>query len=124
MGISEAPVSAADDALVASLKLRDFISHAVEVSKDGLTVAEFGELLFALVRIAVAAADSFPVDGAAKKQWVLSGVEVLFDEVADLMVPVYAKPIWILVRPGVRSLVLGIAAGAIEAILPVLRGAE
>lgn len=124
MGISDVPVSAADDALVASFKVRDFITHAVEVSKDGLTVSEFGELLFSLVRIAVAAADSFPVDGSEKKKWVLGGVEILFDEVVDLMIPVYAKPFWVLMRPGVRSLVLALASGAIEAILPVLRGTE
>ena len=51
-------------------------------------------------------------------------VGVFFDEVADGLAPIYAKPVWFLLRPAVRSLVLSLAAGAIESILPLVRGTE
>jgi hypothetical protein len=36
-------------------------------------------------------------------------------------VPRVAYPIWILARPAVRALVLALAAGAVEQVLPLVR---
>ena len=45
----------------------------------------------------------------------------LFDQLADKAVPLTVWPVWILVRPAIRSLVLALAAGAVEQILPLVR---
>lgn len=103
-------------------ELRNFISNAKKLAANGLTVAEFGELLVELLRLAVKIADGYQNSGAEKKAWVLSLVGVLFDEIADRLVPFYLLPFWAMFRSGVRSLVLHLAAGAIEAILPLVRG--
>ncbi len=102
-------------------KVIAFISAAKVAAADGLTVSEFSELTVALLRVAVSTIDSLNASGAQKKEWVLESVAALFDAVADKMVPLVAWPVWIIVRPAARSLVLLMAAGAIEAILPLLR---
>lgn len=124
MGIASGPIYAAGETVFSAEKVRVFVARAIEVSRDGLSVSEFSELLFALLRISVAAADSFPADGAEKRQWVLSAVGILFDEVADRIIPAYAYPFWVMFRPAFRALTLRLAAGAIETILPLVRSAE
>lgn len=104
--------------------VRKFLADAKKLSEGGLTISEFGELLVALLRLAVKLADGYQVPGEQKKAWVLEIVGVFFDEVADGLVPIYAKPVWFLLRPAVRSLVLSLASGAIESILPLVRGTE
>lgn len=123
MAIADAPVLAAKDAMGLANKVRVFLSQTREVAADGITVAEFGELFFALLRVLVAAADSVPAEGPQRKEWVLHAIGVFFDEVADYMVPTVAKPFWFMFRPGFRSLALSLASGAIESLLPLIRGA-
>jgi hypothetical protein len=41
--------------------------------------------------------------------------------VADKAVPSYVYPLWLLVRSPIRSLLLAVAAGAIEVLLPMVR---
>ena len=48
----------------------------------------------------------------------------LFDAVADSCVPMLAKPVWWIVRPAVRTLVLSAAGGALEQILKLTREAR
>jgi hypothetical protein len=55
---------------------------------------------------------------------VLEAVAALFDQLADKAVPVVVWPVWILARPAIRALVLAIASGAIEIVLPLTRAAE
>jgi hypothetical protein len=43
--------------------------------------------------------------------------------VADKAVPTLAWPVWLIVRPTIRQLVLLAAAGAIESLLPLVRKA-
>lgn len=124
MGISNGPAMAASDATGMADKVRVFIAHAQSVAGDGLTISEFGELLFALMRICVELAESFPVAGSERKEWVLHGVGVLFDAIADKVVPAYLWPFWVMFRPGFRALVLRLASGGIEAILPLIRGEQ
>ena len=119
--IHAAPVQAADDLPSLAEKVRAFISIAKVKAADGLTVAEFAELAVALLRVAIAAADVIPVGGAERKTFVVNAVALLFDEVADKCVPPLGWPVWLIVRPAVRSLVLFAAAGAIESLLPLVR---
>jgi hypothetical protein len=41
--------------------------------------------------------------------------------VADKAVPTTVYPLWIICRPAVRSLVLALASGAVEQIIPLVR---
>jgi len=54
---------------------------------------------------------------------VMEAAAALFDELADKAIPTVLWPFWVLARPSVRSLVLALASGAVEQILPMLRGA-
>jgi hypothetical protein len=119
--IAEAPIAAAGGVTQVLDKIRAFVATAQTVASDGLTLGEFAELTVALLRVTIDAVDSIPIDGPAKKQWVLEGVGMLFDAVADKAVPMAVYPVWILVRPAVRSLVLAVAGGAVESILPLVR---
>jgi hypothetical protein len=90
----------------------------------GLTVSEFGSLVVEVIRLAVAGLDTInTLDGAAKKSWALSCVGTLFDAVADSCVPTLAWPVWFILRPAVRTLVLSAAGGALEQILVLTRAA-
>ena len=124
MSIADTPAAAADEVLDLASKVRSYIAHAKQVAADGLTIAEFGELLFRLMSIAVEAADGIPVSGEERKQWVLSAVGALFDELVDYAIPLPVKPFWLLFKPGFRSLLLKLTSGAIEVILPLIRGGQ
>jgi len=123
MPIATASELAADEVPGLADKIRAFVALARQRAQGGLTLQEFGELLLALLKVTIAAADSVPVSGAARKQWVLDAVGILFDELADYMIPTIAKPFWILFRSGVRALLLKVADGMIESLLPLIRGA-
>ena len=100
------------------------ISGAREKARGGLTVSEFGSLVVEVIRLAVAGLDTInTLDKPSKKAWALACVGALFDAVADACVPVIAKPVWWLIRPTVRSLVLSAAGGALEQILAMTRAA-
>lgn len=122
--ISEAPVTAARDQAGFEEKLSAFLAIARLKAQGGITVAEFGELLIAAMRLAVAAVDALPADGAAKKAMVIAAVGVVFDALADHAVPTLAYPFWLVARPAVRALVLMFADGAIESLLPLVRLAK
>ena len=121
--ISSAPITVAGNIHDVAAKVRAFIATAQGAAAGGITVAEFGELTVALLKTLMAALDSLPEDGAAKKAWCLEAVGLLFDAIADKAVPMLAWPVWIIVRPTVRQLVLLAAAGAIESLLPLVRKA-
>ena len=103
-------------------KVYVFIKTAKARAADGLTWAEFGELLVALLRVAITALDEVAgMTGPQKKQVAIDAAAMLFDALADRAVPLAALPIWILVRPAIRSLVLALAAGAVEPLLQLVR---
>ena len=110
------------DISVVSQRVRQFIDSARVAYADGLTVAEFGDLVTELLRLAVSAIDSVDAAGDQKKEWALAAVAALFDAVADKCVPAFAYPVWILVRSSVRSVLLYYSAGALEVILKLVRG--
>jgi len=100
------------------------IAGARDKARGGLTVAEFGSLVVEVIRLAVAGLDTITtLDGPGKKAWTLACVGTLFDAVADSCVPLLARPVWWIVRPAVRSLVLSAAGGALEQILTLTRAA-
>jgi hypothetical protein len=122
--ISDAPTIAARDPAEFESKLAAFVAIARLKAADGITIAELAELLLAFLRTAIAAVDAMPTDGAAKKALVLSAVGIVFDGIADYAAPTLAYPVWIVVRPAVRALVLACASGAVEALLPMVRAAQ
>ena len=101
-----------------------FIASARLKADGGLTVSEFGSLTVEVIRLAVAGLDTIStLDGPSKKQWAIACVASLFDAVADACVPFVARPVWWIVRPAVRTLVLSAAGGALEQILKLTREA-
>jgi hypothetical protein len=105
-------------------KVKVFIATAKVAASDGLTWREFGELLVALLRVVITALDEVSgMTGAQKKQAAVDAAGMLFDALADYAVPLAALPVWILVRPAIRSLVLALAAGAVEPLLQLVRSA-
>ena len=102
-----------------------FIAGARAKAAGGLTVSEFGSLVVEVIRLAVAGLDTIStLDGPSKKQWAIACVGSLFDAVADSCVPLVAWPVWFIVRPAVRTLVLSAAGGALEQILTLTRAAS
>lgn len=120
---TSAPIGAAERLDAGLLdKIAAFIQAAREAAADGLTWAEFGELLLSLLRLVVTTLDTVSgLTGPQKKALALEAVVSLFDAVADKAVPTMLWPLWILARPAVRSLVVSLAAGAIEQLLPLVR---
>jgi hypothetical protein len=51
----------------------------------------------------------------------LIGAAALFDRFADLCVPAWLYPFWLAGRPIVRTLILALASGGVEALLPITR---
>ena len=121
--IAEAPAAAAANLTGGVLvKLHAFVETARSTAADGLTWSEFGELLVAFLRLAVSLYDDVVgMTGEEKKAAVLDGVAALFDAVADRCVPLMLWPLWGLARGPVRILVLALASGAIEQLLPLVR---
>jgi hypothetical protein len=122
MSITVVPITEAVDQPGLLDKITTFIASAKVVSSDGLTWSEFGEMLLALLRIVVSALDSVAtLSGKEKKALALDAVARLFEAVADYAVPVTLYPIWLVARPAVRSLVLALAGGVLEQLLPLVR---
>jgi len=122
MSITTVPITEAVDQPGLLDKITTFIASAKVASSDGLTWSEFGEMLLALLRIVVSALDSVAtLSGREKKALALDAVARLFDAVADYAVPVTLYPIWLVARPAVRSLLLALAGGVLEQLLPLVR---
>ena len=119
--ISSKPLARAQDLLHIRDKIKAFVVTAKGLARDGLTVSEFAELAVALLRVCIDTLDSIPAEGADKKAWTLEAIGMLYDELADKIVPAWAWPFWMAVRAPVRQLVLLAAAGAIEQLLPLVR---
>jgi hypothetical protein len=119
--ISSAPLSAGSQFTDVLNAARAYITTAKVVAADGLTWAEFGELLVGLLRLSVQLADLLNVPGDQKKAVVMEAAAALFDAVADKAVPTVLWPMWLVTRSSVRALVLALAAGAVEQILPMVR---
>lgn len=121
--ISDASVSAAERFTEVMAAARAYIVTARIAATDGLSWAEFGELLSGLLRVLVRIADTLDVPGPERKAIVMVAVGALFDAIADKTSSRWYYPFWVAIRPAVRALVLAIAAGTIEHILPLVRSA-
>ncbi len=122
MSITTVPITEAVDQPGLLDKITTYIASAKVAAADGLTWSEFGEMLLALLRLVVSALDSVAtLSGREKKFMALDAVARLFDAVAHYAVPVSLYPIWLVARPAVRSLVLALAGGVIEQLLPLVR---
>jgi hypothetical protein len=119
--IAAGPLSAASQFTDVVSAARAYVEAARAAAYDGLTWREFGELLVGLLRLSVQAADLLNVPGDQKKVVVMEAAAALFDAVADKAVPTVLWPLWFVARPSVRSLVLALASGAVEQILPMVR---
>lgn len=120
--ISEAPVVAALKFEDLASQVRSFLATARIAATGGLDWQEFGELLLALLTLTTTTLDAVStLTGAEKKELVLEAVAALFDQLADKAVPTLAWPVWVLAKPAVRALVLALAAGAVEQLLPLIR---
>lgn len=119
--IADAPLAASSKFDDLAGAVRAYLAVAKVAASDGLTWQEFGELLVGLLRLAVRLAEVLDVPGPEKKTLVLEAAARLFDLVADRAVPAVLWPVWIVARPAVRSLVLSLASGAVEQILPLVR---
>lgn len=123
--ISSAPIAAASNVTTVLAKFDAFIGTAKSAAAGGITWSEFGELMLALLRMGIDTLDVFKaIPGSEKKQLVLEAMGRLFDAVADKAVPLPVYPLWLLVRPAIRSLLLALASGAIEEVLPLVRSAQ
>lgn len=122
--IADAPLAAADNVEGVLNRIHAFIATAQSAAADGLTWVEFGELMVALMRMVVSAIDSVTtMTGPDKKALVLMAVGNLFDVVADRCVPLWLWPVWTITRSPIRALVVALASGAVEALLPLVRSA-
>ena len=122
MSIANGPTAAADKPRAVPDKIAAYIASARAAAADGLTWIEFGELLIGLIRLTVDVLDHVrSFNGAEKKALVVDAAGRLFDAVADRAVPLPLWPVWLLARPAVRALVLALADGAVEVVLPLVR---
>jgi hypothetical protein len=118
-------VAASGDNLYAIVtQVSAFLTAARTQAASGMTWQKFGQLLLDLLHQAVTALDAVSgLTGPEKKTLVLTAVASLFDSVADRCVPLTLYPFWSIIRPATRTLVLAIASGAIESLLPITRSA-
>lgn len=123
MSPMDAPLAAAQEKPDIASAVSAYIATARALAADGLTWSEFGHLLVSLLRLAVRMADSLQATGPEKKTIVMTAAAALFDAVAGACVPVVLSPVWLFTRAATRALVLALAAGAVESILPVVRSA-
>ena len=101
-----------------------FLADARAKAAGGFTFVEFGSLTIALLHLVVTGLDPIAtLDGAAKKQWALGIVGMLFDSIAGYAVPIALQPLWFVAKPIVRQLVLALASGALEQVLRLSREA-
>lgn len=120
--ITASPIAAAGSVSGLLDKVNEFIAAAKATAADGITWGEFGELLLALLRMVVSFLDTVSLmSGAEKKAFALDAIGRLFDAVADRAVPFAVYPLWLVARPAVRSLVLALAGGVLEQLLPIVR---
>ena len=123
MTISAAPIRAGSQFTDVVQGVKAYITTARLVASDGITWIEFGDLMVGLLRLAITGAELLQLPGVEKKAIVMEAVAALFDSVADYAVPTLLLPVWLAARPAVRALVLSLASGAIEQLLPMLRAA-
>jgi hypothetical protein len=117
-------IAPADNLHAIVAQITAFLTSARAQAAVGMTWQTFGKLLIDLLHQAVAGLDTISgLTGAEKKTLVLTAVASLFDSTADRCVPLAMYPFWTIIRPATRTLVLAIASGAVESLIPITRSA-
>lgn len=125
MPVTEAPLAAAYAFSDLGQQATAFLAVARLKAAGGITWQEFGQLMVALMRLGVTTLDSVAtLTGPQKKLLVLEAVAVLFDALAGRCVPIVTYPAFVAVRPALRALILAIASGAIESLIPMIRSSK
>ena len=102
-------------------RISQYIAGVKSKAADGLSVSDLAEATIGGMRLAISLLDRLDMAGAEKKAEVLKLVAYFFDTFADSVVPLVARPVWWLVKPAVRALILSLASGAVESLLPLVR---
>lgn len=102
-------------------RLGKFIKEVNERAADGLSLQDFSAIFFGSLRLAIAAVDGIPVEGIERKKMVMDFAGTMFDKYAAKMIPIYVYPFWVVIKPAARMLLMSVASGAVEAILPLVR---
>lgn len=124
MPVTDAPLAAAHAFADLGQQVAAFLAVARLKAAGGITWQEFGQLMLALMRLAVTTLDSVAtLTGPQKKVLALEAVAVLFDTLAGRCVPIVTYPAFVAIRPALRTLILAIASGAIESLIPLIRSA-
>jgi hypothetical protein len=117
-------VAAAENLHNTVTQITAFLASARAQAASGMTWQKFGQMLVDLLHQAVTGLDHISgLSGPEKKALVLTAVASLFDSVADRCVPLAMYPFWSIIRPATRTLVLAIASGAVESLIPITRSA-
>jgi len=121
MPITTMPLAVASEATTLNDRVSAYLELARQKAAGGITVAEFGELVVGGLRLSIAAVDALAAPGADKKATVVEVAGTIFDQFADLMIPLALRPVWWIVRPAARALTTSLASGAVEVLLPMIR---
>ena len=122
--ISTEPLLVANEVTSLYGKVVAFTTQVKRQVNDGLTIAELTEIVLAGMRLTISAVDELELAGSMKRQIVADCAAQIFSDFSDLIVPAPLRPLWWLVKPALRSLVHTAAAGAVDALLPLVRESE
>lgn len=96
---------------------RALIQSVINEAKDGLTLAEAGRLFVSFTQFAMGIAAEFRLPGGIKKELVMAAVGELYDAVSSFLpLPWFLSPFRSIITTKLRSIVLAIISGVIEAV--------
>ena len=122
--ISSQPLLVASEKSGLHDRVTTYIAAVRQKAADGLTIAELVELTIGAMRLAIAAIDELDMAGDSKKQLVTELAGSIWDEFGRLLLPSTLRPAFWVIGPTLRSLVIALAAGAVDALLPLVRIAD
>jgi len=105
-------------------KVMAYIEQVQRQVNDGLSLSDLVEIILSGMRLTIGAVDELHLAGNMKKQIVADCAAQLFGEFSDLVVPLPLRPVWWMVKPALKKLVHTAAAGAVEALLPIVRNSD
>ena len=91
--IAQAAVNEASKQTGLAEQVRIYIATAQELAEDGITLAEFTELVIGGVRIGISALDAMRLEGSDKKA-IAADILQTFDALDRFLVPVWLLPFW------------------------------
>jgi hypothetical protein len=104
--------------------LTQFFNDVRTRAADGITLSDLTKDCVDGMKLAMLMLDNVnTMTGPEKLAEVLKVVAYMFDQYADVVVPLPLKPLWWCVRPTARTIVLAMASGVVTSILPDVRKA-